>query len=358
MVGHCVVIDVTIYFKGIRPFIIKQFNFKRRKPRQGEEKMGLKHNMRFYAGLVSTRLDNPMKQLAEKTKYNIRKEAVLIGKEFKSAGVKTKLVKQLTLEDFKQLVSYLFNKDDKPGTIENKVTAVKQIAKEAGNTVIALAKNSEIGVPGRNVLNIENKSFAAVISENSLKKMQSGKHPEVAAALRLEAAYGLRREESAHVAYELTLGHAVTAIGKDNVLMMKGSWCKNGRQRGEITFNGRPNGELPLRDNGAALKQVAKDLRGINIDYRVEQFERKINYAADKAKQWDKNPNIHPHALRHNYAHERYYELTGRACPAAGGLRYDEMNPNEQKEYDNACNVIANELGHSRATIARAYIGK
>ncbi|RZV36639.1 MAG: hypothetical protein EVJ48_10210 [Candidatus Acidulodesulfobacterium acidiphilum] len=72
------------------------------------------------------------------------------------------------------------------------------------------------------------------MSENSLKKLESGKYPEVAAALRLEAAYGLRREESAHVVFELTKGHVVTAPGKENILMMKGIWCKCGRQRGKI----------------------------------------------------------------------------------------------------------------------------
>ena len=320
--------------------------------------MGLKNNMRFYAGQVSTRIANPMKELSEKTKFNVRREAVILGEEFKSAGVKTKSVKKLTVDDFKQLVSYLLIKGDSAGTIENKATAVRQIAKEAGNIALVNVSNSGIGVPGRNVLNIDNKNFAAVISENSLKRLESGKYPEVVAALRLEAAYGLRLEESAHVVYELTKGHAVTPIGKYSVLVMKGSWCKGGRQRGKITYNGRPNGELPLRDGGTVLKQVAVTVKGININYRVEQFERKINYAADKCKIWDGNPNIHPHALRHNYAHERYYELTGLPCPAAGGLKYAEMNPEQQKDYHLACLIIANELGHSRETIALTYVGK
>ena len=320
--------------------------------------MGLKNNMRFYAGQVSSRLDDPMKELSEKTKFNIRQEAVMLGEEFKSAGVKTKLVKKLTVDDFKQLVSYLISKGDSAGTIENKATSIRQISKEAGNIALVNVTNGEIGVPGRNGLNVDNENFAAVISENSLKKLESGKYPEVAAALRLEAAYGLRREESAHVVFELTKGHAVTAPGKENILMMKGSWCKGGRQRGKMTFNGRPDGELLLRDGGVVLKHVAASVKGININYRLEQFERKINYAADKCKKWDGNPNIHPHALRHNYAHERYYELTGLACPAAGGLKYAEMDPEQQKNYHSACLIIANELGHSRETIARTYIGK
>ncbi len=317
--------------------------------------MSLKNNLRFYAGQVSNRLEDPMKVLSEKSKFNIRSESVSIAEDFKRAGVKTKLVKQLNLEDFKKVAEYWKSKGYTAGTMQNKASALRAICNAAGNENIKNINNGELGIVSRNVLNPNNLNGAAVISEKSLKKI---KNPEVSAALRLEAAYGLRREESAHVVFELTKGHVVTAPGKENILTMKGSWCKNGRQRGKITFNGRPNGELILRDGGALLKQVAESVKGIRIDYRVEQFQRKINYAADKCKKLDNNPDIHPHALRHNYAHERYHEITGRDCPAAGGIKYSEMSSKEQKQYHSAAKIISEELGHSRETISRTYIGK
>lgn len=317
--------------------------------------MSLKNNLRFYAGQVSNRLEDPMKVLSEKSKFNIRSESVSIAEDFKRAGVKTKLVKQLNLEDFKKVAEYWKSKGYTAGTMQNKASALRAICNAAGNENIKNINNGELGIVSRNVLNPNNLNGAAVISEKSLKKI---KNPEVSAALRLEAAYGLRREESAHVVFELTKGHVVTAPGKENILTMKGSWCKNGRQRGKITFNGRPNGELILRDGGVVLKQVAESVKGIRIDYRVEQFQRKINYAADKCKKLDNNPDIHPHALRHNYAHERYHEITGRDCPAAGGIKYSEMSSKEQKQYHSAAKIISEELGHSRETISRTYIGK
>ena len=319
--------------------------------------MSLKNNLRFYAGQVSSRLDDPMKILSEKSKFNIRTESVSIGEDFKSAGVKTKLAKQLTSEDFKKVAEYWKAKGYAAGTIQNKATILRAICNAAGNENIKNINNGELGIASRNVLNPNNVNGATVISEKSLEKINL-KNPEVTAALRLEAAYGLRREESAHVVFELTKGHTVTAPGKENILIMKGSWCKNGRQRGKTTFNGRPNGELILRDGGTVLKQVAASVKGININYRVEQFERKINYATDKCKKWDGNPDIHPHALRHNYAHERYREITGRDCPAAGGLKYSDMSSKEQKQYHSAAKIISEELGHSRETISRTYIGK
>ena len=317
--------------------------------------MSLKNNLRFYAGQVSNRLEDPMKVLSEKSKFNIRSESVSIAEDFKRAGVKTKLVKQLNLEDFKKVAEYWKSKGYTAGTMQNKASALRAICNAAGNENIKNINNGELGIVSRNVLNPNNLNGAAVISEKSLKKI---KNPEVSAALRLEAAYGLRREESAHVVFELAKGHVVTAPGKENILTMKGSWCKNGRERGKITYNGRPNGELILRDGGVVLKQVAESVKGININYRVEQFQRKINYAADKCKKLDNNPDIHPHALRHNYAHERYREITGRNCPAAGGLKYSEMSSKEQKQYHSAAKIISEELGHSRETISRTYIGK
>ena len=62
-----------------------------------------------------------------------------------------------------------------------------------------------------------------------------------------------------------------------------------------------------------------------------------------------------PHGLRHAYAQARYKALTGWACPAAGG-------PGDLKgadrEADQAARLaVADELGHSRAEIATAYLG-
>jgi integrase len=318
----------------------------------------LKNNLIYWAGQVKTRLNNPMKELSEKSKYNIRQAARQLGDDFKAAGVRTKFAKQISEQDVHKLVEYLKNKGNIIGTIEDKLSALRSICHEAGNDVPKNLKNPELGISGRNVLNPDNIDKSAVISEASLRKLEAGKRPEAAAALRLEMAYGLRREESAHVVYELTNGHSVTALERPDMLEMKGSWCKNGRQRGKTTYNGRPDGKLLLRDGGKVLRQVSEDVKGIKINYRVEQFERKINYAADKCKVWDSNPEIHPHALRHNYAHERYKELTGRDCPAAGGLTYAEMTRQEQKEYHEACQVIAEELGHDRETISRTYLGK
>jgi len=66
----------------------------------------------------------------------------------------------------------------------------------------------------------------------------------------------------------------------------------------------------------------------------------------------------HMHGLRHAYARNCYEELTGRSCPAAGGLAAKELSP-EQRERDREVRLtISRELGHERTAVVGAYIGR
>ncbi|VAW81897.1 hypothetical protein MNBD_GAMMA13-455 [hydrothermal vent metagenome] len=61
------------------------------------------------------------------------------------------------------------------------------------------------------------------------------------------------------------------------------------------------------------------------------------------------------HGLRHAYAQNRYEEITGWKCPAAGGPSKKSLTP-QQREIDQAARLtISQELGHERAQIIAAY---
>jgi hypothetical protein len=63
----------------------------------------------------------------------------------------------------------------------------------------------------------------------------------------------------------------------------------------------------------------------------------------------------HVHGHRHQYAQERYRELTGWTCPAQGGPTSRHLTP-EQKAIDRESRLrISAELGHSRETITAIY---
>jgi hypothetical protein len=64
------------------------------------------------------------------------------------------------------------------------------------------------------------------------------------------------------------------------------------------------------------------------------------------------------HGLRHAYAQDRFLELSGFPCPAAGGPSREQLTP-EQREADyDARLIISTELGHGREAITAAYLGR
>ena len=66
----------------------------------------------------------------------------------------------------------------------------------------------------------------------------------------------------------------------------------------------------------------------------------------------------HLHGLRHAYAQNRYEELAGWSCPAAGGPVARDLTP-EQRERDRDARVtISLELGHEREAVTAAYLGR
>ncbi len=63
------------------------------------------------------------------------------------------------------------------------------------------------------------------------------------------------------------------------------------------------------------------------------------------------------HGLRHAYAQDRYEELTGWKCPAAGGPVAKDLT-HEQRERDREVRlIISRELGHERVAVVGAYCG-
>ena len=63
------------------------------------------------------------------------------------------------------------------------------------------------------------------------------------------------------------------------------------------------------------------------------------------------------HGLRHQYAQERYKELTDKNCPVCGGKSQREMSKTERAIDKGARLKISAELGHSREQITSTYLG-
>jgi len=66
-----------------------------------------------------------------------------------------------------------------------------------------------------------------------------------------------------------------------------------------------------------------------------------------------KRLGVTPHSLRHSYANREYERVTSHLSPVHGGtLAQDDPHADRA-----ARELVANELGHSRPSIAAAYIG-
>ena len=65
-----------------------------------------------------------------------------------------------------------------------------------------------------------------------------------------------------------------------------------------------------------------------------------------------RSDGITSHGLRHEYANERYRELSGADSPVRGGATLDREADHAARE------VVAEELGHSRADVTTHYLGR
>ncbi|MGH8553062.1 MAG: single-stranded DNA-binding protein, partial [Methylococcales bacterium] len=155
--------------------------------------------------------------------------------------------------------------------------------------------------------------------------------PHVRLSVELQREFGLRRQEAIKFV-------PVYADQGDRILL-KGSWTKGGKPR-----------EVPiLTESQREILDRAHRLAGSgsliprNRSY-VEQlrlYERETA-AAGLSKL---------HRLRHEYAQRRYRGITGWKAPAAGGLRSQDLTP-EQKSIDREARLtISRELGHEREAI-------
>ena len=169
------------------------------------------------------------------------------------------------------------------------------------------------------------------------EKLVRVKEPHVRMALRLQAAFGLRREEA--------VKFAPSYADRGDRIVVKGSTAKGGRPR-----------EVPVLTN--AQREVLNEARKLAGGGALIPPGR--NYAEQKRVYEDETRRAgldRNHGLRHAYALDRYEALTGWKAPAVGGPRRGELTT-EQRRIDTAARLtVSLELGHGRVDVARNYVG-
>jgi len=157
-------------------------------------------------------------------------------------------------------------------------------------------------------------------------------------SLRLQAAFGLRREEA--------IKFQPAYANRGDCIVLKGSWTKGGRKRSipMTTAEQREVLQAAYRLAGAG-SLIPADKRYIDQRHIYD----------DQCKQAGLS---HMHGLRHQYAQNRYEALTGWKSPAAGGSSSKALTPIQREKDEQARQIISLELGHERTQITAVYLGR
>ncbi len=187
---------------------------------------------------------------------------------------------------------------------------------------------------------IDNRVYVSNLSKAiqvSLELISEINNEYVKASVLLARAFGLRKEEAIKIIPD--------KADVKGTLVLKDSWCKGGRERA-----------IPIltREQKRALvfaKEVAKG--GALIPSYLQYHQQRNRYDAIT-----RGLNLKKlHGLRHQYAQDRYKQLTGWECPHRGGpSRKTLIGLNKAKDNE-ARLIISNELGHDRIQIVATYIG-
>ncbi len=219
------------------------------------------------------------------------------------------------------------------GTIKNRMAVIRWWANKVDKRNVVARSNEYYGIPDRRF--ITNESKAKTVTQEQLEKVRD---EHVRMSLELQQAFGLRREEA--------MKFQPSFADQGDHILLKASWTKGGRER-----------IIPIRtDEQREVLTRARRLAGLgslipsnrNYVHQMRVYEGNTLRAGLS----------HMHGLRHAYAQNRYEELTGWKCPAAGGPNSKALTP-EQRELDREARLtISRELGHEREAVTAAYLGR
>lgn len=257
----------------------------------------------------------------------------LIANQLHDLGYRQMTDRSLKPKHIEALVKHWFDQSLSIGTIKNRMAAIRWWAHKIDKQNVVARSNEHYGIPDRRF--ITNESKAKIVTNAELDKVRD---QHVRMSLELQQAFGLRREE----AMKFQPGFA----DRGDHLVLKASWTKVGRER-----------IIPVRTE--AQRDVLNRARRLvgsgslipsnrNYVHQLRVYEGNTRRAG----------HSHMHGLRHAYAQNRYEELTGWKCPAAGGPETKALTP-EQREADRQARfTISREMGHEREQITAAYLGR
>jgi len=267
------------------------------------------------------------------TQHNRSRMLSLIGNQLFKLGFRKMTVHSLKPKHVQALVDSWKLQGLNPGTIKNRMACIRWWAEKVGKSSVIPRDNTLLGIAERQFSS--NVSKGKELSEVNLVKV---KDDHVRISLELQRAFGLRREEA--------IKFIPSYADKGDFIVLKGTWTKGGKQREVPICTDYQREVLGKSHRLAGRGSLIPSDR--NYIQQLKIYERHTA-AAGLSKM---------HGLRHTYAQQRYYMLTGFESPAAGGLKSTELTQ-EQKNIDREARlIVSQELGHEREQVTTVYLGR
>lgn len=266
------------------------------------------------------------------TQADRQRSLTLMARQLRAAGYRQMQAGSLKGKHINALVQRWQAEGLSAGTMKNRLAHLRWWAEKIGKAGLLPADNSQLGIPERRF--VTNQSKAQTLESDRLARITD---PYVAMSLQLQAAFGLRREES--------IKFQPAYADRGDHIALKGSWTKGGRPR-----------IVPITmPEQRAVLDAAHRLAGAGSLIPAHKSYIQQRHVYDGLCKAAGLSNMH--GLRHQYAQARYEALTGWKAPAAGGPGCGVLTA-EQRVLDMQIRqVISEELGHGRVQVVAVYCG-
>jgi site-specific recombinase XerC len=257
----------------------------------------------------------------------------LIANQLQELGFRRMQSTSLKPKHIDALLAHWREQGIRTGTLKNRLSALRWWAKKVNKPSIIARDNSVYGIGQRE--NVAKESKALKLDAEQLSAISD---PYMKLSIRLQAAFGLRREESIKFSpsYAVQVDH----------IKLKPSWTKGGRAR---TVPIRNDEQRQLLDEVKAFAKGGSLIPAqFNYVQQLNRYQRQLRNAGLSTL----------HGLRHAYAQQRYFELTGWKAPVAGGPTSKQLTSEQLAPDYEARAIVSNELGHARVEIAAVYLGR
>ena len=245
-------------------------------------------------------------------------------RRLRATGLKGKHVEALVGEWQRQGLSI--------GTMKNRMSHLRWWANRIGKPNVVRPDNAGYGIGERQ--RVTNEDRSRDLPDDRLALVGDD---HVRMALRLQEAFGLRREEA--------IKFSPSYADRGSKIVLKASWTKGGRSRAIPVLQ---ESQRRLLDEARAFAGGGAMIPGRrNYVQQLEVYERQTADAGLERM----------HGLRHGFAQRRYAEITGWKAPAAGGPPMRSLRGARKRIDREARATISREMGHSRIAIVEVYCG-